>query len=95
MVRISEFQVKDVVSISDGRKLGNIGDIEINLDTGKIEAIVIGGGGKILGFFGKEEDIVIPWSSIVKIGEDVILVRYKENHYIQGQLQEPKQSPDT
>ncbi len=95
MVRISEFQVKDVVSISDGRKLGNIGDIEINLDTGRIEAIVIGSGGKILGFFGKEEDIVIPWSSIVKIGEDVILVRYKDSHYIQGQLQEPKQSSDT
>jgi len=95
MVRISEFQVKDVVSISDGRKLGNIGDIEINLDTGRIEAIVIGGGGKILGFFGKDEDIVIPWSGIVKIGEDVILVRYKESHYIQGQLQEPKQAPDT
>ncbi|MFD2682909.1 YlmC/YmxH family sporulation protein [Bacillus seohaeanensis] len=92
MVRISEFQIKDVVSISDGRKLGNIGDIEINLNTGRIEAIVIGGGGKLLGFFGRDEDVVIPWSNIVKIGEDVILVRFKESHYMQGQLQEPKES---
>ncbi|MBM7586753.1 YlmC/YmxH family sporulation protein [Bacillus pakistanensis] len=92
MVRISEFQIKDVVSISDGRKLGNINDIEINLDTGKIEAIVIGGNGKLLGFFGRDEDVVIPWNSIVKIGEDVILVRHKDNHYLQGQLEEPKQS---
>ncbi|MGD6803596.1 YlmC/YmxH family sporulation protein [Rossellomorea vietnamensis] len=90
MVRISEFQVKDVVSISDGRKLGNIADIEINLDTGRIEAIVIGRNGKLLGFFGKEEDVVIPWTSIVKIGEDVILVRHKDNHYLQAQLEEPK-----
>jgi YlmC/YmxH family sporulation protein len=92
VVRISEFQIKDVVNISDGKKLGNIGDIEINLDTGRIEAIVIGGGGKLLGFFGKDEDIVIPWKSIVKIGEDVILVRHKDSHFIQGQLEEPKES---
>ncbi len=38
MVRISEFQLKDVVNISDGRKLGNISDIEINLNTGRIES---------------------------------------------------------
>jgi YlmC/YmxH family sporulation protein len=78
MVRISEFQLKDVVNVADGKKLGNIGDIEINVLTGKIDAIVISGSGKILGFFGKDEDIIIPWKNILKIGEDVILVRYKE-----------------
>jgi YlmC/YmxH family sporulation protein len=78
MVRISEFQLKDVVNVADGKKLGNIGDIEINLQTGKIDAIIISGSGKILGFFGKDEDVIIPWKNILKIGEDVILVRYKE-----------------
>ena len=78
MVRISEFQIKDVVNVADGKKLGNISDIEINLDTGKIDAIVISGTGKLLGFFGKDEDVIIPWKNIIKIGEDVILVRYKE-----------------
>ncbi|PWW27456.1 YlmC/YmxH family sporulation protein [Cytobacillus oceanisediminis] len=78
MVKISEFQMKDVVNVADGRKLGNIGDIDININTGKIEAVVIGGAGKVLGFFGKDEDIVIPWKNILKIGEDVILVRYKD-----------------
>ena len=78
MVRISEFQIKDVVNVADGKKLGNIGDIEINLITGKIDAIVISGTGKLLGFFGKDEDVIIPWKNIIKIGEDVILVRYKE-----------------
>ncbi|MDQ0215045.1 YlmC/YmxH family sporulation protein [Oikeobacillus pervagus] len=90
MVRISEFQVKDVVSVSDGRKLGNISDIEIDLDTGRIVAIVISSGGKLLGFFGKEEDTVIPWNQIVKIGEDVILVRYKDSYYTQAKLEQPK-----
>ncbi|SCA85573.1 hypothetical protein BGLY_1750 [Bacillus glycinifermentans] len=75
MMNISEFQVKDVVNVSNGKKLGSIGDIDINVTTGKIQAIVIGGTGKVFGFFGKEEEIVIPWRNIVKIGEDVILVR--------------------
>ena len=78
MVRISEFQIKDVVNVADGKKLGNIGDIEINIGTGKIEAIIISENSKILGLFGKDEEIVIPWRNIMKIGEDVILVRYKE-----------------
>lgn len=78
MIRISEFQMKDVVNISDGKKLGNIGDIDINLKTGKIEAIIITGAGKVLGFFGKDEEVTISWNDILKIGEDVILVRYKD-----------------
>ncbi len=77
VVKISEFQIKDVVNVSDGKRLGNIGDIEINLSTGKIEAVVISGNGRVLGFFGKDEEIVIPWKNIIKIGQDVILVRYK------------------
>jgi YlmC/YmxH family sporulation protein len=77
MVKISEFQIKDVVNVADGKKLGNIGDIEINLTTGKIEAVIVTGSGKVLGFFGREEDIVIPWKNIIKIGQDVILVRFK------------------
>ncbi|OIK14020.1 hypothetical protein BIV60_12975 [Bacillus sp. MUM 116] len=77
MVKISDFQIKDVVNVSDGKRLGNIGDIEINLSTGRIEAVVISGSGRVLGIFGKDQDIVIPWKNIIKIGQDVILVRYK------------------
>ncbi len=79
MLKVSDFQVKDVVNVSDGKRLGNVEDIEINLQSGKIEAVVIGGSGKILGLFGKDEEVVIPWQNILKIGEDVILVRFKDN----------------
>jgi YlmC/YmxH family sporulation protein len=77
-----------VVNISDGRKLGNIGDIDINLDTGRIDAIIISSAGKLLGFFGKEDEIVIPWNQIVKIGADVILVRHSGQMYEQNQPKE-------
>lgn len=82
MIKISEFQLKDVVNVSNGKKLGNIGDIDINIQTGTIDAVIIGGAGKVLGFFGREEDIVIPWKNILKIGEDVILVRHKDSNML-------------
>lgn len=77
MLKISEFQLKDVVNVADGKKLGNVGDIDIDLTTGKIQAVIIGGS-RVLGFFGKDDEIVIPWKNIVKIGSDVILVCYKD-----------------
>jgi YlmC/YmxH family sporulation protein len=77
MLKISEFQLKDVVNVADGKKLGNVGDIDIDLTTGKIQAVIIGGS-RVLGFFGKDDEIVIPWKNIVKIGSDVILVRHKD-----------------
>ncbi len=86
MVKISEFQIKDVVNVADGKKLGNISDIEINLSNGKIEAIIVSGNGRVLGFFGKEEEIIISWRNILKIGEDVILVRYRG--FSEGQYDE-------
>lgn len=79
VIKISDFQMKDVVNVANGKKLGNIGDIDINVQTGKINAVIIGGTGKVLGFFGREEDVVIPWKNILKIGEDVILVRHQDN----------------
>lgn len=80
MSRISEFQSKEVVNVENGKRLGHIGDLEINLSTGKIEALVIPGQGKMMGFFGRESDVVIPWRNIVRIGTDVILVRFYGSH---------------
>ncbi|SFA46467.1 sporulation protein, YlmC/YmxH family [Parageobacillus thermantarcticus] len=79
MMRISEFQTKDVVNVANGKKLGNIGDIDIDLETGQIQSLIILGTGKVLGLFGREEETVIPWQNIVKIGADVILVRLHES----------------
>jgi len=80
MIPISELQTKDVVNVSDGKRLGNIGDIDINLATGRIESIIISGSGKMLGLFGRDEEVSVPWRNIVKIGSDVILVRFTTNN---------------
>jgi YlmC/YmxH family sporulation protein len=74
MVKISELKQKDVISINDGRRLGVVYDVEIDMEKGKIDALVVPGTGKILGLFSKESDIVISWENIKKIGADVILI---------------------
>lgn len=72
---ISELQVKDIIAIEDGSKLGYIHDLEIDTEKGSILALVIALKGKWLGLFGKQEELVIPWNNIVTIGKDVILVK--------------------
>ncbi len=74
MVKTSDLKVKEVIDINDGKRLGAITDIEIDIESGRLTAIVVPGPGKFLGFFGRNEDIVIPWDKINKIGADVILV---------------------
>ncbi|MDI3540996.1 hypothetical protein H0A61_02129 [Koleobacter methoxysyntrophicus] len=74
MIKTSDLRLREIINISDGKKLGLIKDLELNLEEGKIEAIVVPGPGKFLGLFGKDNDYVIPWENIKKIGVDVILV---------------------
>jgi len=74
MVKISELKQKDVININDGRRLGVVYDVEIDMEKGKIDALVVPGTGKILGLFSKESDIVVSWGNIKKIGADVILI---------------------
>lgn len=89
MIRISDFQMKDVVNISDGKRLGNIGDIDFDIDTGKIRAVIISKQTRMLGLFGKEVESVIPWEQIMKIGEDVILVRVDNINSVTESIQTP------
>lgn len=73
-MRIYDFRQKEVINLSDGARLGYIFDAEINAETGKIESFIIPGQGKVLGIFGKDNELVIPWESIKKIGDDIVLI---------------------
>uniref|UniRef100_A0A7C2E2Z5 YlmC/YmxH family sporulation protein n=1 Tax=Ammonifex degensii TaxID=42838 RepID=A0A7C2E2Z5_9THEO len=74
MLKVSDLRMLEVVNVIDGRRLGLIKDIDIDMENGKINALVLPGSSRLLGFFGKEEEIVIPWEKVVRIGMDVILV---------------------
>jgi YlmC/YmxH family sporulation protein len=78
MNRSSDFRQKEVINLSDGRRLGFVSDVELDLEEGKIDAIILPGVGKLFGILGKDNEFVIPWEKIVRIGEDVILVDLDE-----------------
>ncbi|MCZ8511243.1 YlmC/YmxH family sporulation protein [Paenibacillus filicis] len=77
-MKISDFQTKDVINIVDGKRLGQVSDLELDLRNGRIDAIVVPSSGRFFGWFGNGTDVVIPWKNIVKIGMDVVLVKLED-----------------
>ncbi|NLW08079.1 MAG: YlmC/YmxH family sporulation protein [Clostridia bacterium] len=75
MIRVAELRQREVINVIDGRRLGAIKDIDLDLEAGRVKSLIVPGTtGKFLYFFGRDEDLVIPWENVVKIGVDVILV---------------------
>ncbi len=72
--RIRELQKKEVINLSNGKRLGFVYDVEINSQTGTIETIIVPCKNSILRFFFKYEEMVIDFEKIRKIGDDIILV---------------------
>ncbi|ASF39323.1 YlmC/YmxH family sporulation protein [Halobacillus halophilus] len=75
MMKISELQLKDVIAMETGERLGYISDLDIDTQRGRLSGLVLTMKGKAMGLFGKEEEMVIPWDQIVNIGADVILIK--------------------
>lgn len=86
MVKTSELRMKDVINVVDGRRLGLIGDLELDLERGQVKSVVVPGASRFLGLFGRDRDTVIDWDQIQKIGQDVILVEvqasYDQSHHV-------------
>lgn len=79
MVTTSDLRMKEVINVVNGTRIGFIYDFEINLEKNRIEAIVVPKEGKFLKIFSREDDYVIPWKRIVKVGQDIILVELKDS----------------
>ncbi len=72
--RMRKLRLKEIISIEEGSRFGYIGDLEIDLDTGAIKALVVRGKLRLFGLLGREEDLIIPWHTVQRFGEDTILV---------------------
>ena len=75
-MRISDLRLLDVVNVKDGRRLGPIKDLDLDLDRGVVKGMVVPGPSRSWGLFGgsRTEEFMIPWDRVKKIGVDVILV---------------------
>jgi YlmC/YmxH family sporulation protein len=73
-----DFKHKEVINITDAKRLGFVQDVTADLKTGTITSIIVPGNpNKLFGLFSSNNDITIPWENITCIrrryyfGEDL------------------------
>ena len=76
-MRISELKQKEVINVKDCKRLGFVGDVDFDMKTGCMLAIIVPGPGCICGFLGREKEYIIPFCDICQVGDDSILVDVK------------------
>ncbi|MCL1944474.1 MAG: YlmC/YmxH family sporulation protein [Firmicutes bacterium] len=69
----AELRAKEVINSIDGKRFGRIIDIVFGTRDGKILGLVVPPVRKNI-IFRNNEPIFLPWESVEKIGEDIILV---------------------
>ena len=74
MVKFTDLTCKEVICLSDGRRLGFISDARIELPEGRLLSIIVPGKPRFFGLFGSRDDYVIPWNCIRRMGPDIVLV---------------------
>ncbi len=69
-MRLSDLQLKEIVNISNGKRIGVIIDVVVD-EKGSIKNLVLE---EKRGRKFSHDEYNISWSQIVKIGDDIILV---------------------
>lgn len=76
-VCVTELHCKEVICVATGQRLGFVSDVEIEISEGRVLAILVPGPCRFMGIWGRQDDYVIPWKFIRRIGPDIILVDVK------------------
>lgn len=77
---ICDLKQKEVINIKDCKRLGFVGDVDFDMKTGCMTALIVPGPGCICGFWGREKEYIIPFCDICQVGNDIILVDVKEKN---------------
>ena len=75
----SDLRYKEVIDVHTGFRLGYVCDAEFDDAEGRLCSLITPGRAKFFGLLGREDDFVLPWSCIVRVGSDIILVESKES----------------
>lgn len=55
-MRMSELKRREVINVCDCKRLGFVGDLDVDPCTGRILAIIVPGPGCVCGFLGREKN---------------------------------------
>ena len=77
---LSDLKRLAVINLCDGRNLGCVSDVEMDLCQGQITALIVPKKFDWKSLFpsGEEKTTRVPWHRIERIGSDTILVRMPE-----------------
>lgn len=75
----SELRYKEVIDIHTGQRLGYVCDAEFDEAEGKMISLITPGRAKLFGLLGREDDYILPWKCIARMGADIILVEQEPN----------------
>ena len=73
----SDLRYKEVIDVHSGFRLGYVCDAEFDDAEGRLVSLITPGKAKFFGLLGREDDYVLPWDCIVRIGSDIILFEVK------------------
>lgn len=86
-VIFSQLKQKDVINLVDGKHLGRVCDITFTFPEGKVTGLTVTGS---KGFKFSRQEIFLPLGSVVKIGEDAVLVKYGAAKEVEKECPPPK-----
>ena len=78
LITLSQLRDKDVINLCNASRMGYINEIEFDSCTGQICSLVLCRTGGILSLV-KDGSLVLPWSRIECIGDDVVLVKIPDD----------------
>ncbi len=73
-LRLQDLRYREVINTRTGERLGYVNDVLLDAATGRVTALVVPGKAKMLGILGREDDYLLPWTGISRLGEDYVLV---------------------
>lgn len=74
MLRNFDLRQKKVIDIDTAELVGYIRDMDIDVETGRINSVTVPSG-SVLKVFGIGRSITVPWDRVMAVGREYILVK--------------------
>ncbi len=73
-LRLADLRCREVINMADGARLGYVSDVVIDAAEGRVLALIVPGPARFFGLFGREDDYILPWDCVSRMGGDILLI---------------------